>query len=110
METTKIRWSFEGLPSVFETDASKLDATVHQLRQRNFLTYDHPITILSDGATNPTIEPTTNNIPVSNSNGNTKKRKSVSKPVENTEFVPTTTIVQSLLSDVDESDTESDAL
>jgi hypothetical protein len=109
METTKIRWAFEGLESVFETEADKLEATATKLRGLNNLTYDHPITILSNG-NSTTIEPTTHNVPVSGSGDNTKKRKSVSKSVKDIEFIPETPIVQSLLSDVDFIDSESDAI
>ena len=104
--SNKITWKFIDLPSVFTTDADKLDLTVNLLRQRNYLSYDHEIEILSNGNT----ESNSDNTATSSISSNTKKRKSVSKPVEDATPVEETPVMQPLSSDVDLTDPESDVL
>lgn len=104
--TNKITWKFENLPSVFTTDSDKLELTVNLLRQRNYLSYDHQIEILSDGNT----QSNSDNTATSSISSNTKKRRSVSKPVEDVAPVEETTELQSVSSDVDHTDPESDVL
>lgn len=43
----KVKWSFVDHPTVFETEADKLETTVSLLRQKNWLVYDHPFQILN---------------------------------------------------------------
>lgn len=50
----RVKWSFEGLPTVFETDVEKLETTVNLQRQKNWLSYDHPFSILNQE--NPATE------------------------------------------------------
>lgn len=105
----KIKWKFEGLPAIFETESSKLDQTVVLLRKRNYLTYNHQIEILSNG-NNTTIEPAADNVPASNSANNTKKRKPVSKSVKDSEPLQEATELLPVSNDVDNTDPESDVL
>lgn len=105
--TKTITWKFEGLESTFTTPEDKFDVTVNQLRQRNYLAYNHPTIILSDGNTT-TTEPVADNIPASNSTNNTKKRKSVSKSAEDTKPVEETTELLPVSELLDDSNSESD--
>ena len=104
--SNKITWKFEGLASTFTTDAEKFDATVNQLRQRNYLSYNHPVEILNDGNTESNPESVASESSISDA----PATKTVRKRAKSSKSVEETTELQSVPTSVDDADLESDAL
>lgn len=104
--SNKITWKFAGLDSTFTTDAEKFDVTVNQLRQRNYLSYNHPIEILNDGNTESNPESVASESSISDASA----AKTVRKRTKGAKSVEETAELQSVPTSVDDVDPESDAL
>jgi hypothetical protein len=105
--SNQIKWSFEGLPTVYTTEEARLETTAVSLRRLNKLHAEHKIQIISeDGDSKPIIDNTTSG----DSGSNPKKQRRVSEHTEAVEAVDETIELQSLLDHLDDTDTESDVL
>jgi hypothetical protein len=106
--SNQIKWSFEGLPTVYTTEEARLETTAVSLRRLNKLHAEHKIQIISreDGI----IESIIDDAPTGDSGSNPKEQHSVSEHTEAVEAVDETIELQPLLDNLGDTDTESDVL